>query len=176
MTREYLKSLGLDDETINKIMIEHGKSTESLKANVNTLTEENKTLQGKLKPFEEVDIEELKNQSVKHKEELRKLKLNAEIEKALLKSGAKHSDLLKGRFDMEKITEEDGKITGIDEQIESFKESYKELFEKEAKTIEGKKPANPSQPLKSNTYEDILKNADDLSTQDIVDYFNTKGE
>jgi len=31
MNREFLKSLGLDEETIEKIMAEHGKSVEKFK-------------------------------------------------------------------------------------------------------------------------------------------------
>lgn len=44
MTRDELKALGLEDDTVNSVIALHGKSTEKLKADVATLTSEKETL------------------------------------------------------------------------------------------------------------------------------------
>ena len=47
MNRKFLEDLGLEKETIDKIMAEHGKAIQSAKPeDYDTLKEENKTLQG----------------------------------------------------------------------------------------------------------------------------------
>lgn len=81
----------------------------------------------------ELKIKELTESNTKSKSEydtkIKDITISNEIEKALLKSNAKFSDLLVGKFDKSKIELlQDGTVKGIDEQITSLKETYKELF------------------------------------------------
>ena len=63
---------------------------------------------------------------------IRNLTLDGAIEKALSGAKAKHVDLLSTKIDREKlIISEDGKISGLDEQLTGLKETYKDLFEEE---------------------------------------------
>ena len=74
-----------------------------------------------------------------YKEKIADMKLDSEIEKAL--SGALHPELMSGKIDKSKLKiNDDDTITGLDEQIKSLKESYKDMF-KPDKT--GVSPANP---------------------------------
>lgn len=74
-----------------------------------------------------------------YKEKIADMKLDSEIEKAL--SGALHPELMAGKIDKSKLKiNDDDTITGLDEQIKSLKESYKDMF-KPDKT--GVSPANP---------------------------------
>ncbi|MCC0765091.1 phage scaffolding protein [Clostridioides sp. ES-S-0006-03] len=82
--------------------------------------------QAQIKKIEEnhkIEVEKMQNESLKTR------KLSA-VEKALLTNKAKHTDLLTNKFDLEKISVgEDGKITGIEEQLKELQESYQDLFE-----------------------------------------------
>lgn len=56
-------------------------------------------------------------------------------------SETKYADLLSGKFDRTKIVvNEDGTVAGIDEQLTTIKESYKDLF---TPVVTGKDPKNP---------------------------------
>jgi hypothetical protein len=83
-------------------------------------------------------IETLKteNESTKqkHETELKDMKLNAAIEKALTDAHAKHPELLKVKIDKAKLELlEDGTAKGLEDQIKPLQESYKELFASEDK-------------------------------------------
>jgi len=80
---------------------------------------------------------------------IQSLQKSSAIKEKLIGSKAKHSDLLMGKFDMEKITiKEDGSIEGLDEQLTAIQESYKDLFDQ---PLAGDKPENkggPGKPVK----------------------------
>lgn len=145
MNRTFLKGLGLEQEAIDSIMAEYGRNIESLNTQIADLTAENKTTSEKLKAFDGVDIDELKNriQTVTndYEDRIKNMTLDSAIEKALSKANAKHSSLLSTKFDKSKLTiEKDGTIKGLDEQLASIKENYNDLFVPEA---QGQNPANP---------------------------------
>lgn len=145
MNRTFLKGLGLEQEAIDSIMAEYGKGVESLKGQVTTLTQERDTATEALKAYDGVDIEALKNANESLKEEyegkIKNMKISGAIEKALTGAKAKHADLLIDKFNREKIKiDKEGNVSGIDEQLNSFKETYKDLFTSE---VTGKEPNNP---------------------------------
>ena len=145
MNRTFLKGLGLEQEAIEAIMAEYGNDVNSLKDKVGKLEEDKKSLEDSLKSFEGVDIKKLQedNENLKntYENQIKDIKISNAIEKALSGANAKHSDLLIGKFDKGKIKiTKDGNIEGIDEQLNSFKESYKDLFTSE---VTGKEPENP---------------------------------
>lgn len=97
---------------------------------------DNEELQTKLKEYSDT----IKTMESNHKAELLQIKKKGAIDSLLLTNKAKHSDLLADKFDLEKITvNEDGSITGLDEQFNVLKETYKDLFE-----VEEPKPNNNS--------------------------------
>ena len=160
MKRKFLEDLGLTKEQIDSIMSENGKDIEAEKEKVTTITTEledvkeqlkeanstiedlkknntdNEALQAKVKEYEDT----INTQKAEYETKVRNLTLDSAIEKALSNAGAKHAELLSTKIDREKLKiEEGGKVTGLDEQINSFKESYKDLF---IPKIEGRDPNN----------------------------------
>ena len=86
MNREFLKELGLEDETINKVMAEYGKSIQDLKPakeELESIQSEKKSLENQLNELQQTlasrdeelkSIDELKNQVENYK--LNELKIN----------------------------------------------------------------------------------------------------
>jgi hypothetical protein len=159
MKRDFLKELGLEDEVIDKIMAEHGKTANAFKdkadaaeAQVTTLTgqldEANKAIKG----FEDMDIEAVK-QSAKDWEakfnqaqadaaaELAKVRYDTAMTNALTEAKARNPKAVAALLDSEalKLNEKDGTIVGLNEQLEAIKKDNAYLFEEEA----------PAEPLPS---------------------------
>lgn len=160
MKRKFLEDLGLTKEQIDSVMDENGKDIEAEKEKATSTTAEledakkqlkeanstitdlkksnanNEALQAKVKEYEDT----IKTQKADYEAKVRNLTLDSAIEKALSNAGAKHIDLLSTKIDREKLKiETDGKVTGLDEQISAYKESYKDLF---TPKIEGRDPNN----------------------------------
>lgn len=160
MKRKFLEDLGLTKEQIDSVMDENGRDIEAEKEKAATTTAEledvknqlkeanstitdlkknnadNEALQVKVKEYEDT-IKALKGD---YEAKVRNLTLDSAIEKALSNAGAKHIDLLSTKIDREKLKiEEGGNVSGLDEQITSCKETYKDLF---IPKIEGRDPNN----------------------------------
>lgn len=87
----------------------------------------NAELQTKIANYES----EKANLETKHKETTEKLIKEIAIKDALYAEKAKHPELLLGKFDLSKIVlDENGEnvVSGIEEQMKSNKETYKDLF------------------------------------------------
>ncbi|MDI7818508.1 phage scaffolding protein [Clostridioides difficile] len=105
------------DKTIKSF---NGKMTQE---DIEKLKTEHQTEIKKIEENHKLEVERIQSESIKTR------KLSA-VEKALLTNKAKHTDLLTNKFDLEKITVgEDGKVAGIEEQLKTLQESYKDLFE-----------------------------------------------
>ena len=86
---------------------------------------DNEELQKTIKTHEGT-IKQLK---ADHEKEIKGMKIDAAINKALADNNAKHAELLAGKIDREKlIVSDDGTVSGLDEQMKGLKESYKDLF------------------------------------------------
>ena len=190
MKRKFLEDLGLTKEQIDSIMDENGRDIETekekgaatlaeledvknqLKEANSTITDlkknnaDNEALQAKVKEYEDT----IKTQKADYEAKVRNLTLDSAIEKALSKAGAKHIDLLSTKIDREKLKiEEGGKVIGLDEQITSYKETYKDLF---VPKIEGRDPNNKSTSNKGMTKEQF----NSLSYKERVELYNTNKE
>jgi len=187
MNVEQIKALGisnLSDEDINKIV---NASTEELKEyvlktkfdEVNSAKKQLETdVKDRDKQIEEIkknagDNEELKKQietlqnenktsKEKYEAELKDLQISNAI-KLAISNKAQDSDLVVSLFDKTKlILSEDGKITGLDEQLKALKEGKPFLF-KEEKTTEppnqGFKFGVQGNPQQSQQGEFSMKNA-----------------
>ncbi|EJO5347305.1 phage scaffolding protein [Clostridium botulinum] len=190
MKRKFLEDLGLTKEQIDSVMAENGRDIEAEKEKSNTTTAEledikiqlkeanstitelkknngdNEALQTKVKEYEDT----IKTQKADYEAKVRNLTLDSAIEKALSGAKAKHSDLLSTKIDKEKLLiSEDGKVTGLDEQLKGLKDTYKDLFQEK---ISGATPANPESGSKvNNTYEALMNNADSMSAEEVATQF-----
>lgn len=89
---------------------------------------DNEDLQKKIETHEKT----IKDLTDNHKKEVETLKKKSAIENILLKNKAKHADLLRDKFDLEKIKiKEDGAVDldNLTEQLKSMKETYKDMFD-----------------------------------------------
>ncbi len=99
---------------------------------------DNVDLQAKIANYES----EKANLEKAHKETTEKLIKESAIKDALYNEKAKHPELLLGKFDLSKILlDEKGEkvVSGIEEQMKSNKETYKDLFGEEQEG-QGQKP------------------------------------
>lgn len=153
MKRKFLEELGLEKEVIDKIMAENGNDINVAKADYESLKQQLETANQQVterdKQLEQLkknagDNEELsnkiaelqaENKAVKEKYEsdLKELKLGAAIQSSLV--GKVHDEeLVSSLFDKNKlILGEDGKITGLEEQLKQLKETKGFLFKEESK-------------------------------------------
>lgn len=180
---ELLKVQGLDDNQVKSILGAMKKekiyttNLENIEERYNKLKGQKEDLEGQLNTANSTikdlkknnaDNEELqktikqhedtiKTQKAEYESKVRNLTLDSAINSALTKAKAKHSDLLASKFDRDKLViNEDGTVTGLDEQLKGFKETYKDMFEV---TLGGGTPANPdTKPSKTTlTKEEFLK-------------------
>lgn len=171
MNRAFLEGLGLDKESVDKIMGEHGKSVESQKAKVTDLTTERDDYKDQLaqrdKDLKDLEkkaagSEELKTQLTdlqtkydtekgEYEQKLKDTQLASAIKLAL--AGKVHdTDIATTLLDKALIElDTEGKVTkGLDEQLKILQESKPFLFvpEKKEQTFKGWNPAG------SNTDKD----------------------
>lgn len=151
MKRKFLEDMGLSKEQIDSIMDENGKDVNAAKDGLEQtkaeLTQAKQQVQERDQQIETLkssagDNEDLKQQIANlqeqnkqkdkdHKEEIKNLKLDAAIRSAIGDS-AQDAELVAGLIDKEKLLlSDDGKVTGLDEQVKSLKESKKFLFKEE---------------------------------------------
>jgi|SRR5690625_141097 len=150
MNREFLKEQGLNDEQIEAVMKEHGKTVNSTKEELETVTTERDNLKEQLddrdtqlanlkkevKDNEELTnrITDLENENKEQKEQFEtKLKDNAITNAIKLALAGKVHDeeLAASLIDKEKLVIDGDKIVGLDEQVEGLKESKSFLFKEE---------------------------------------------
>lgn len=127
---------------------------------------DNEDLQKTIKAHEET----IKQLQKDHEAEMKGIKIDSAITKILADNKAKHPDLLAGMFDREKLlVTDDGKVTGLDEQMKGLKETYKDMF---TQTVSGNPPANPdSKPTGNTTFESLVNNADTMTAEEVAARF-----
>src|SRR5690625_2230906 len=179
MNREFLKNLGLEDDAIEKIMKEHGKTVNELKdkaSNADNLqkqiddykeqiSERDKQLDDlskQVKDNEELtaEIERLKEENKIATEELRvkleKQQKDFAIENALRDAKVKNPKVAKRSINMDEITLKDGKLIGFDEQFDKIKEAF--AFEDDKPSgLKGRKShetGNNPPPVDKNPFSD----------------------
>ena len=164
MKRTFLEDLGLEKEAIDKIMVENGNDVNAVKADYESVKQERETMAAQIaerdKQLETLknstgDVEALKQQIItlqadnqaakeKYDADMKELKLSTAIKLALGDS-AHDADLVAGLFDKGKlILGEDGKVTGLDDQLKAIKKDKAFLFKEDKaplQQIKGGKPA-----------------------------------
>ncbi|NBI08069.1 phage scaffolding protein [Senegalia massiliensis] len=171
MERKFLEELGLEKESIDKIMAENGKDIEKAKGDLSTKETELETLQGQLKAaneqieeFKEMDVEKIKaaadeyktkyeEAQNKAKQEMEKLQFEHKLEGALSGAKAKNIKAVKALLDMEGLKLNKDEIVGLNDQLEKLKEENDYLFESEETTSSSTfiRPGNTNKNDKSES-------------------------
>lgn len=170
LKREFLKELGLEDEAINKIMAEHGKTVEGSKSKLETFKSENEALksqiegtQSKLKEFESMDIDGIKKatEELKVKYESDTKALSEKLSKQSYEFSAKEylnnykyaneltQKAVYNEFMSKEFKLEDGKFLGADEFLKGLQESQPTAFITDTKN----EPTKPSFGTKTGDSE-----------------------
>lgn len=178
MKREFLTSLGLSEEAVDKIMAEHGKSVTSLKSKQTELEEQISTYKQHVsdrdKQLETLkksasDSEKLQAQISKLQEEnkksneayeakIKQMGMDNAVNLALTNAKVKDIDMLRVKLNLENAKMDGDKIIGLDEQITKLRESHPYMFDGEVKpTIKGTNAAegtgNPVPTAQPGSYE-----------------------
>lgn len=137
MRRKFLEDLGLEVETINEIMKEHGKTVGRKDTQIDELEKDLENRDKQLKDLEsnpKIDpelqkkVNEYSEENKKLKDERRDIILNAAIEVATAKEAHNPKAVLK-LIDRESLeVQDDGTIKGLDEAISSLRETDSYLF------------------------------------------------
>lgn len=189
MEREFLKGLGLEKDAIDKIMAENGKDIELEKGKVKDIQSQlvtaNNTIKERDKQLETLknspdNPETLKQQIQQlqddnkakdeaHQKEIKELKVNSALEKALTNAKAKNAKAVQALLDLGDDVElnEDGTIKGLDEKIKALKKSDAYMFD-DAKPSTSVKGANPSSTNPSNPIDPGSKKPQEKSYEDFL--------
>lgn len=148
MKREFLRGLGLEEETVQKIVDEHhdtlrdfkdkAEKAESLqeqldKANEELINRDNQITD--LQKAKDGDNQELKDklanyekENAQYKADMKELKLNNAVKLAVAKEANDANDVLAFINKDELELQDDGTVKGLDKAVESLKESKPYLF------------------------------------------------
>lgn len=180
MKREFLKSLGLTDEAIDKIMAEHGNTLNGLKSKQADLEEQianyKQQVADRDKQLESLkksagDSESLKEQISKLQEDNKKsmeayeakikaMAIDNAVTLALTNAKAKNVKAARALLDLANAEMDGDTVKGLDKQIAKLKESDAYMFDDVKPAISGTKPAEPAGGTPGNakpkTYLDFV--------------------
>lgn len=188
MKREFLRNLGLDDETIKKIIDKHHDSLQESKDNINSIKKEldkaNEEISKRDKQITDLEskandkgalekqLEEYKNTNAEYESKMKDLRIDNAIKVAVAKDAVNADHVLK-LIDKEGLElQDDGTVKGLDKRLESFKEENAHLFGGVKAT--GNTPHAGDNP---NKYDDITKEKfSELTYEEHIDLMNNNPE
>lgn len=188
MKRKFLEDLGLDKSIVDQIMQENGNDInkaksdyEDIKVQLETARNTIKERDTQIENLKQVDGEALqaeitklqkenKEATDKYTNDLKELRLNNAI-KLAINDKVFNEDIAASLFDKSKLVlDDDGKVIGIDEQLENIKKENAFLF----KTGKVETPYNP---IGGNNPTQITKEQfNKMGYNDRVQLYNTNKE
>lgn len=155
MERDFLKKLGLDSDTTDKVMAQYGKDLQDYKAKAakadelqSTIDDQKEQLSQRDKQLKDLQKNAGDNQDLKAKldkaiadnkqqakdfsDKLAGIKKNNAIKDALTGAGAKNAKAVAALMDLSKVSLDDnGSLIGLNDQIKAVKKSDGYLFKEE---------------------------------------------
>lgn len=161
MTKEELKTLGLNDEQIEKVVEDYGKnyvpksqfnqkneelkqakeSLTTMQSDIEALKKDNADNAELSKQIDELNAAQLKREA-EYTAQIQKMELDGIVERTLLSSKVKNAKAVRALLDLEDAKVKDGTIKGLDDQLTKLKESDPYLFESDSKPT-GVTPGEP---------------------------------
>jgi len=187
MNRELLEGLGLEKETVDKVMKEHGKTLNDTKEKAdkvggleNQIEDYKQQLterDAQLEELKKVDAEGLQakidelqqtneTQKTEYENQLEQQAFEHKLESTLSNAKVKNTKAVKALLDTEKIKLDGDKLLNLDDQLTGLKESDPYLFEEEKKQEEHKPNFTTGQHQKGGT---STKSIADMSYQELAD-------
>lgn len=163
MQREFLQNLGLSDEQVQAVLIQHGKSTNEIKGKLAQAEEQVADLQNQigdrdkqLKKLEKAtgdnqelaqEIDKLRKENEQRSKDFQvKIAEQAKdfaIGNALRDAGAKNVKATRALLDMDKVSVgEDGQLFGITDQLEELQKTDAYLFTPKQEEKQEKSPVS----------------------------------
>ena len=163
MQREFLQNLGLSDEQVQAVLIQHGKSTNEIKGKLAQTEEQVADLQNQigdrdkqLKKLEKTvgdnqelaqEIDKLRKENEQRSKDFQvKIAEQAKdfaIGNALRDAGAKNVKATRALLDLDKVSVgEDGQLFGIADQLEELQKTDAYLFTPKQEEKQGKSPVS----------------------------------
>lgn len=150
-----------ENKTLKTSVSDRDKQLETLKA----LAGDNEELKKQIETMKQQNADQEKA----HKAELAQLKLDNAIDTALTVAGAKNTKAVKALLDISQVKlEEDGKLTGWDEQIKALQKSDAYLFATQQNKFKGFQPG-ASGDNKPGTKVDMSK----MSYEELAAYIES---
>lgn len=139
MQRKFLEDLGLEKETIDKIMDENGKDINREKGKAEEFKTQLDTAKETLKSFEGVDVKELQSKVATltsdleqkdkdYQEKIADMEFNTLLDNAISSSGAKNSKAVKALVDIEALKTSKNQSEDIKKAIETVKSENDYMF------------------------------------------------
>lgn len=148
MKRQDLEKIeGLTKEQIDSIMNLHQTDVTSWQTKITGLQNDKNTLETQLNQYKDVNVDDLQTKITnlekekqtletekadlvtKHTDEINGMKLNGALDKAIYGTHTVDSIALKAHLNMKEIKlDENGALTGFDEQLETIKKDHGYLF------------------------------------------------
>lgn len=193
---ELLKKAGLEEKIIYKIIKDMKENKifltneENIEDRYNKLKAQKEDIEEKLTKAK-YTIDDMKRENISSKElkkvikehentikkldkdsktKIRSLTIDNAINNLLKDNKAKYTDLLSSKFQRDSLNiNEDGTISGLEEQFRNIKDSYKDLFQQ---PLCGNVPYNKEcNTFINNSYENLLNNVDNMTAEEIADQF-----
>lgn len=139
MKREFLEGLGLEKDTIDKIMTENGNDINREKAKADEYKSQLDTAKKTLKGFEGVDVAQLQgeitklntdlaNKDAEYKQKIADMEFGSVLDSAINGSKAKNSKAVKALLDLDKLKASKNQTEDINTALEALKKSDSYLF------------------------------------------------
>lgn len=125
MKTDFLKGLGLSQEVIDKIMAENGKDIEAEQKKTSKAEQERDGYRKEADDWKQ----KAEDAGAVADQKIQSMQFDYALSKALTGAKAKNTKAVKALLDMDGLKFNDGKIIGLDEQIEQLKSDNDYLFE-----------------------------------------------
>lgn len=192
MNREFLEGLGLEKETIDKVMAEHGRTlndtkakaeqVDGLESQINDYKQQLDDRDNQLDQLKKVDakglqaeIERLQQENKDTKSDfqakLDKQSFDFTLERALVGANVRNPKAVKALLDTESIKLDGDKLLNLDDQLTALKESDGYLFKEEQQKqapqifVGGNPQGNGSKTI---TRDQIMKEKDNSKRQRLI--------
>ena len=132
MTAEFLKALGIEGDSADKIIAQADKEVNDISAkysDYDDIKQQLDTANKKIGDFDKIDVDGLKKSAEDAEKKIAALQFDYALENQLKDSRAKKTKAVKALLDMDGLTFKDGKIDGLDKQLESITAENSYLFD-----------------------------------------------